>query len=163
MARQRSDYFYQARRSFVVSPPHHFSMILTSNSGNAALANLPYEIIIDDNTVLRGATDDDGFFEHENVPPGEYELLLNNRRYSGVIFSIPQDIERMRYRVKGFYFSNDDERNDDEINEELEFPDGEERQEHGSPIQNEFRSSEDNPFEQFLAETNLETDDVSII
>ncbi|UCF64275.1 MAG: hypothetical protein JSW33_00165 [bacterium] len=103
MSSRKSRYSSVKNRQFSMEPPHHISVILYSNSGAVALKNKSYRIEIDEGRSLTGSTDDDGFLAHENVPSGDFKLILDDGMYETMIPSMPVDVERYPLRMPGYY------------------------------------------------------------
>lgn len=103
MTKQKSLYSAVNNRHFSTEPRHHISLILYSNSGGMALKNKEYRIVIDENRALSGNTDCDGFLHHDNVPSGDFRLILDNGQYETKIPSLPIDQERYPVRLPGYF------------------------------------------------------------
>lgn len=79
----------------------HISLLLRSNSGAVPLANKSYRIHLPNNCVVEGRTDENGLIEHQNVPPGDYQLDIEGS-FSTVIPSTPPHITRSIIRIPDY-------------------------------------------------------------
>jgi hypothetical protein len=77
----------------------HISVLLRSNSGAVALSNKQYRIQLDEGRVLEGTTDDDGLVSHDEVPPGDWPLELDDRDTGTRVPTAPRSMERIPLRV----------------------------------------------------------------
>lgn len=78
----------------------HLSLLLRSNSGAVPLSNLPYRIEIASDWTIEGTTDDEGFLEHPDIPPGDYKLEIEGVQV--LVPTLPIHIARRVQRVPGF-------------------------------------------------------------
>jgi hypothetical protein len=81
----------------------HISVLLRSNSGAVALANLPYRIQIGEARVLKGTTDKDGLVEHDHIPPGDYPIELEGKPMDTLVPTLPLHLSRCELRVPDFF------------------------------------------------------------
>ena len=78
----------------------HISVLLRSNSGAVALAEHRYRINVD-GAILKGTTDEEGFLQHKNVPPGDYPLELDDHETDTQLPTSPLAVSRRLIRVIG--------------------------------------------------------------
>jgi hypothetical protein len=81
----------------------HISVLLRSNSGAVPLANLKYSVALEDGRALEGTTDKDGLIQHDDVPPGDYELTLDGKKADVLLPTLPRYIERRTTRVPNHF------------------------------------------------------------
>jgi len=76
------------------------SLLLRSNSGNVALANLPYKLQLENGAALEGTTDKDGFLEHLGVPAGDHILVVGS--FKSIVGATPPDCVRRLHMMVGY-------------------------------------------------------------
>ena len=85
----------------------HISVMLRSNSGAVPIASAKCRVFLDDGRVLEGQTDADGFIQHEDVPPGDYELEVNGKKVGPLVPTIPKHLDRRILRLPEFFLFDD--------------------------------------------------------
>ena len=75
----------------------HFSLLLKDNY-LMPIVKKPYKIKIADITI-EGTTDGEGFLQHDSIPPGDFELIIND--ISTFIPSMPRSYKRRVHIVLG--------------------------------------------------------------
>lgn len=82
----------------------HISILLRSNSSAYPIAQKHYKINVDEELVLQGKTDDEGYIYHPHVPPGDYPMEIEGG-YKLIAPSIPISETRYELRVPEFLLS----------------------------------------------------------
>jgi hypothetical protein len=85
----------------------HISVLLRSNSGAVPLTEIPYRIILEDGLPLEGKTGTEGLIQHEDVPPGDYELELKGEKVEVLVPTLPKHMDRRTLRVPNFFLFDD--------------------------------------------------------
>jgi len=93
------------RNTLVLIRPRlaHISAILRSNSGAVPLGNLTYRVILPEGEVREGASDEEGFFEEAEVPPGDYPMEIEGLSARFLVPTTPVHIRRRPLRVPGYF------------------------------------------------------------
>lgn len=81
----------------------HISVLLRSNSGAVPLADVEYSVTLEDGRVLKGKTDKEGLIQHEDVPPGDYELELKGEKAEALVPTLPRHLERRTLRIPNLF------------------------------------------------------------
>lgn len=116
MPDQRSEDIKVKSRTFIALPPGHLSLILLSNSGQVPLAEVSYRIRLSPGSVIDGTTDTEGKLQHDNIPLGEYEMLVDGADESIYVEATPTDITDSPVRVSGFMlFTEEEEIDEDDL------------------------------------------------
>jgi outer membrane protein OmpA-like peptidoglycan-associated protein len=82
----------------------HISVVLMAHG--VLVRNRPYKITLDGGVVLEGTTDDGGFLQHHDVPPGDYTLEVDGCQTT--VPTLPEDAER-RLQVLDDYWDDTDD------------------------------------------------------
>ena len=82
------------------------SVVLVSNSGNIVLGNRPYQLKIENGSVLEGKTDSEGFLEHMGVPAGDHTLVVDG--CESRVGATPPDCTRRTHMMAGYVLIQDE-------------------------------------------------------
>ena len=116
-------------------PLSNISAVLHSNSGLVPLPNRKYILQLD-KKILEGTTDEKGYMQHLDVPPGDYTLVIDD--VMSVVPTVADPDERLPIRVRGYYLT---EGTDEE--ESYGDSDEEDYDEDLEDIENEWEDLED--------------------
>ncbi|MDH4267529.1 MAG: hypothetical protein OEW45_18030 [Deltaproteobacteria bacterium] len=118
----------------VPTPLSNISAVLYSNSGLVPLANRKYTLQLGKERTLAGKTDEKGFLQHLDVPPGDYTLMIDG--VNSVVPTVANPDERLPLRVGGYNLlpadvvlkeeGSEDEEDEEEETAEAEWEDLEE-------------------------------------
>jgi len=116
MPDQRSNDLKIKSRTFIALPAGHLSLILLSNSGQVPLAEVAYRIRLSPGSVIDGTTDADGKLQHDNIPLGQYQMLVDGAPDPIYVEATPNDISDCPVRVSGYMlFAEDDDTDVDDL------------------------------------------------
>jgi hypothetical protein len=87
----------------------HISTILRSNSGAVPLGNLSYRVFLPGGEVREGTSDEDGFLEEADLPPGDYPMEIEGLTDRFVVPTTPVHIRRRPIRVPGYFLMPSEE------------------------------------------------------
>src|SRR4030042_6266461 len=100
----------------VPAPESNISAILHSNSGLVLLADRKYSLRLGDGKPLEGTTDENGYLQHLDVPPGDYTLTIDGVK--AIIPSVANPNERLPIRVRAYNLVQADASEEEEQYEE---------------------------------------------